>query len=256
MQRSTILILLIALCASQVNCSKNKYNLTGQESDDQAIKKCLKLSEKKKFQKAIECFEIFKSRYPDSTYALDSELRIGDNYFQNKEWLLAAESYSLYTKLHPNSSKLDYAFYRAGLSFEKTLPKGVDRDMSSLSKAEDNFAMVFRRYPNSPYSKLAQAKFDEIRARSAEKNFYVGRFYFKDGEYLAAIPRFLTILQDYPGLGFDEDALYRLALSYRKLGLDDKAKAAAELMQEKFPESKKTKKIVRKVLGGKSGRSS
>lgn len=250
-----ILSLTLALAlplALSTGCSGKKLKLSGKESDQQAIDKCLKLSKKKKFDQAIECFEIFKNRYPDSTYALDAELKIGDSYFQNKEWLLAAESYSLYTKLHPSSSRLDYAYYRAGLAYEKLLPKKIDRDMTLLPKAEENFAAVFRRYPGSPYSELAQAKFDEMQQRSAKKNMYVGKFYYKFGEYRAAIPRFLQVLQDYPNLGFDEEALYRLALAYRKLGLQDKAQAAAQLMEEKFPQGEKTKKIRRKIPVEKS----
>lgn len=246
------LILLSALLLTGA-CTKSKYKLTGNETDEQAVQKCVELSQKKKFEEAIECFEIFKSRFPDSTYALDTELQIADSYFQKKEWQLAAESYALYGKLHPTSPKADYAYYKAGLAYQKQLPKSVDRDMTSLDKAEDNFAMVFRRFPDSPYAKMAQAEYDVIRARGAERNVYVGRFYYKFGEYRAAIPRFLTVLQDYPGLGFDEEALYRLAFAYQKLGMDDKARAAAELMQEKFPDSKKTKKVVGKILGGRRG---
>ncbi len=237
-------------------CNKQQYKLNGKETDQEAIDKCLKLSEKKRFQEAVECFEIFKSRYPESTHALDAELRIADTYFQNKEWLLAGESYSLYAKLHPSSEKLDYAYYRAGLAYEKQLPKNIDRDLTYLNNAEESFSTVFRQFPDSPYSKLAQAKFDEIRGRSARKNMYVAKFYYRFGEYRAAIPRYLTILQDFPGLGFDEEALYRLALSYKKLGMLDKAQAAGELMKEKFPESKKTRKILQKVAGGQSGRGS
>jgi len=245
--------LLIFLCLLMGSaCSKKHFHLTGNETDEEAINKCIKLSEKKHFAEAVECLEIFKSRFPDSNYALEAELKIADGYFNKKDWLLAAESYNLYARLHPNSDKLDYAYYRAGLSYEKLLPKKVDRDMSNIPEAEDNFANVFRRYPDSPYAAMAQTKYDEIKGRSAKKNMYVGVFYFKFGEYRAAIPRFLAVLQDYPGLGYDEDALYHLALSYHRLKIDDKAQGAAQLMQEKFPESKKTKSVVKKILGGAS----
>jgi outer membrane protein assembly factor BamD len=256
MRRVLLTLFILSFLLPSAACNKSKYKLTGTESDEAALEKCLALSKKKKFKESIECLEIFKSRFPDSTHAYDAELRIADNYFQNKEWLLAAESYSLFAKLHPSHPKLDYAYYRAGLAYEKLLPKTIDRDLTYLDKAEENFAMVFRGFPSSPYSQLAQEKYDQIRGRNAKKNMYVGTFYYKYGEYIAAIPRFLTVLQDYPGLGFDEDALYRLAFSYKKLGLNDKAQAAAQLMQEKFPQSKKTKKVVRKILGGKHGRNS
>ncbi len=234
-------------------CGKKQFKFTGQESDVEAIEKCIKLSEKKRFAEAVECLEIFKSRFPESQYALEAELNIADNYFKKKDWLLAAESYKLYVRLHPDSDKLDYANYRAGLAYEKLLPKKIDRDMSSLPDAQESFANVFRRFPSSPYAELAQTKFDAIKARGAKKNMYVGKFYFKYGEYRAAIPRFLEVLQDYPGLGFDEDALYRLALAYHRLKMPDKAQGATQLMQEKFPESKKTKSLVKKILGGSHG---
>jgi outer membrane protein assembly factor BamD len=133
------------------------------------------------------------------------------------------------------------------------MPKAIDRDQSTLDQASDNLATVFRNYPQSPYAKLAQEKYDGIRSRQAKKNMYIGKFYYKYGQYIAAIPRFLTVLQDFPELGFDEDALYRLAISYHKLGETEKAQGAAQLMQEKFPNSSKTKSIVKKIVGGQHG---
>lgn len=243
------MLLLLVLGA----CHKKQFKLTGDETDQEAMAKCLRLSEKKHYQEAVECLEIFKNRFPDSTYALDAELKIADTYFNKKDWLLAGESYVLYIQLHPNSDKLDYAYYRAGLAYERQMSKKIDRDQSNINEAEENFASVFRRYPESPYAKLAQAKYDEIRSRAAQRNLYVGKFYFRNGEYRAAIPRFLLILQDFPGLGFEEESLYRLALAYHRLGDQEKAKGAAQLMKENYPDSKKTKKIVAKILGGSHG---
>jgi outer membrane protein assembly factor BamD len=161
--------------------------------------------------------------------------------------VLAAESYSLFTRLHPNSEKLDYAYYRSGLAYEKQLPKSIDRDLSMMNNAQENFAMVYRRFPESPYAEMAKAKYDEIRARGAKKDMYVGKFYFKRGQYRAAIPRFLEILQEFPGLGYDEEALERTAIAFHRLGDKEKAQGAAQLMQEKFPNSKKTQKVLKKV---------
>ncbi len=227
--------------------------MNATDTEEQAMQKCLRLSGKKHFAEAVECLEIFKSRFPQSNYALEAELKIGDNYFKKKDWLLAAESYALFTRLHPNSDKLDYAYYRAGLAYDKQMPKAIDRDQSYLDKASENLAAVFRNYPDSPYAKMAQAKYDAIRTRLAKKNMYVGNFYFRNGQYIAAIPRYLTVLQDYPELGFDEEALYRMTLAYHRLGETERAQGAAQLMQEKFPQSKKTKSIARKILGGNNG---
>ncbi|HCU25082.1 MAG TPA: hypothetical protein DF383_08695 [Deltaproteobacteria bacterium] len=237
----------LLLAISVAACQKKTFKFTGEETDADAIQKCITLSEKKKYQAAVECLEIFKSRFPDSQYALDAELTIADNYYNKKDWILAAETYNLYARLHPNSPKLDYAYYRAGLAYEKQLPKTIDRDLSSMNLSEENFAAVFRRFPASPYAEQAKAKYDEVRSRGARKNMYVGGFYFKNGQYRAAIPRYLEILQEYPGLGYDESALYHTAIAFDRLGDEEKAKGAVALMQEKFPDSKKTQVLVKKI---------
>ena len=172
---------------------KKSFKFSGSETDAEAIQKCLRLSEKKHFEEAVECLEIFKSRFPESTYAVDAELQIADNYYNKKDWLLAAESYKLYARLHPNSDKLDYAYYRSGLAYEKLLPKGVDRDLSNLPDSEEAFATVFRRFPESPYAEESQAHYDAIKGRGAKKNMYVGKFYYKRSEYRAAIPRTCSV---------------------------------------------------------------
>ncbi|MCE9625265.1 MAG: outer membrane protein assembly factor BamD [Deltaproteobacteria bacterium] len=247
MRKWPLLLFIPILALFGAACQKKSFKFTGEETDEQAIQKCMKLSEKKRFQEAVECLEIFKSRFPDSTYAVDAELNIADAYFRKKDWILAAETYGLYTRLHPTSEKLDYAYYRTGLSYENQLPKAIDRDLSSMNPAQESFAMVYRRFPQSPYAEMAKAKYDEIRGRGAKKDMYVGKFYFRRGQYRAAIPRFLEVLQEFPGLGYDEEALERTAISFYRLGDKDKARGAAQLMQEKFPNSKRTKKVVNKV---------
>lgn len=248
--KSILLLCAFMLGFQACGGDKKSFRFTGKESDAQALEKCLNLSKRKKYEQAIECLTIFKSRYPNSTYALDAELKIGDNYFNNKEWLLAAESYSLYAQLHPSSPKLDYTYYRAGKSYAKLLPKSVDRDMSSMTKALESFSRVFRSFPESPYASMAQTEYEKIQSTSAKKEMYIANYYFRAGEYRASAGRYIGVLQNYPNLGHDEKALYKLSLSYLRLGLKEKARASAEIMQEKFPQSKLTQRILRKVKGG------
>lgn len=236
----TPLLILVFLTPA---CGKKQVRFTGRESDEQAFSKCLHLSTKKKFQQAIDCLEVFKSRFPDSRLALEAELRIADAYYQKKEYLLASETYQLYAKLHPTSDKLDYAYYRIGLCAWHETPKKIDRDQQHLPEAIDAFAIVFNQFPDSPYAKMAKVKYDDARRRVAQRHFYVGRFYYKWGEYKAAIPRFQEVYLKYPDLGLDEQALYYEAISYKKLGKKADAQATLALMESKFPNGKKTKEV-------------
>ncbi len=250
MLKSTkILYTLLPLLILTPACHKQTkgFNFTGRENAQQAFAKCVQLSTRKKFQQAIDCLEIFKSRFSNTPYVLDAELRIADAYFRKKEYLLAAETYQLFTKLHPTSPKLDYAYYRMGLAYLHDTPKQIDRDQENLPAAVEAFAIVFNQFPDSPYAKMSKIKHDEARRLIAKRHLYIGKFYYKSGEYRAAIPRFEEIFNKFSGLGLDESALYYIATSYWRLGLTDEAKLVAELMKSKFPKSSKTKDVLKEV---------
>ncbi len=221
--------------------------LTGQEQDSVAFNKCLQLSSKKKFQEAINCLEVFKSRFSSSPYANEAEIKVADAYYQHKEYLLAAETYQMFARLHPTSDKLDYVYFRMGLSYLHESPKKIDRDQERLPQAIDSFAVVLSQYPSSTFYKAAKAKHDEARKRLAKRALYIGKFYYKEGEYKSAIVRFEEIYRDYPQLGLDEEVLYAMLLSHQRLGNMNQAKAILAEMQSKFPESKLTQKAAKKL---------
>jgi outer membrane protein assembly factor BamD (BamD/ComL family) len=71
------------------------------------------------------------------------------------------------------------------------------------------------------------------RKKLAEKEVYVGRFYFDRGNYGAAVGRLTTALQEYGGSGLDDQALYFLGESLWRLEQKDAARAVFErLIQE------------------------
>jgi outer membrane protein assembly factor BamD len=247
MKKLSYILFVLFILGNLAACQKKQFALTGKENSEEAFSKCLELSTKKKFQEAIDCLEIFKSRFPTSRSSLEAEIRIADAYFAKKEYLLAAETYQLFTKLHPTSDKLDYVYYRIGLCYLNKTPKAVDRDQGNLPSATDSFAIVFQQFPDSQYAKIARFKYDEARRLEARRHFYVGRFYYRWGEYKAAIPRFQEVYEKYPHLGLDEDALFYTALAYHKLGKNEAARQVAEIMKTEFPNSSKTKKVSNKV---------
>ncbi len=244
MKNSKIMFLfLLFLVGSLPACPAKNFKFTGRENDQQALAKCVQLSTHKKFQEAIDCLEIFKSRFPESPYTKDAEIRIADSYYRKKEYLLAAETYQLFTKLHPTSDKLDYVYYRMGLCYLHETPKQIDRDQEHLPEAIDSLGIVVQQFPDSPYAKAARFRYNEARKRIAKRDFYVGYFYYNWGEYKAAIPRFQEIYQKYENLGLDEKALYYTVAAYKKLGKIEDAKLVFELLKAKFPNSSKTKEI-------------
>lgn len=228
-------------------CSKKPVQV-GRDNPEKEITKCIKLSDKKRFKEAVECMEVFKSHFPKSQWGVEAELYIGDNYFRQKEYLLAADSYQSFIKLNPTHPKADYAYYKSGLSYLKQSPKAIDRDQEYLDNAIADFEIVQRSFPDSTYINVNQENLLTARKRVAEHHFYIGRFYYKTGEYLAAIPRFQEIVSKYKDSGLCEKSLYYTTIANLKLDKLDSAKEAFSTLSLEYSKSKYIKKLENKLI--------
>lgn len=222
-------------------CSKEKLTI-GREDPEIEIQKCVRLSQKKHYAEAVECLEIFKSRFPHTREGQEAGLRIADTYFVQKQYLLAAQSYETFVQLHPLHPKADYALYRAGIAYFKEAPKAIDRDQEYLVKAKETMQKAARLAYQSPYQDLIAEALGQINERLAERIFYVGRFYYRTGEFLSAIPRFEELLQKYPQSAKVPEILYYLVRSHLELTQPEQARLALEQMVEHFPQDDWTKK--------------
>jgi outer membrane protein assembly factor BamD len=236
MHQKTYFILIPALLLVISACGHSSKALTGNGPEDQ-LESCLKLSEKKHFEEAIECLGALKARYPKSQQGQEAELRIADNYFRKKDFLLAAESYKTFIKLHPLNERVDYAYYRLGSSYLAQTPKAIDRDQEYLDDAIRNFNIVIQGFPASTYKDLAQRDLAKARLKIAKRNFYVGRFYYRTGEYIAAIPRFMEVAKDYPDSGLGPESLSKVIHAAVAIKQYDTARDAFSLMSTQYASS-------------------
>lgn len=231
------IMLFALLLPIMISCAK-KPILIGNENPEKEIKQCIKYMEKKHFEDAIECLEIFKSHFPKSQWGIEAELMIGDNYFRKKDYLLAADSYQAFVKLHPTHPKVDYAYYKTGLSYLNYSPKAIDRDQEYLDDAIANFQIVELNFPSSPYININRANLNEANTRLAKRHFYIGKFYYKTGEYIAAIPRFKEVYENFKETNLAEEALNFAILSNIKLDRLEDAKVAFGILTTQYPKSR------------------
>jgi len=241
-----IILLLVLLSTHFAACKKDELKI-GRDNPQFEIQKCMRLSEKKKFEEAIECLEIFKSRFPQTTLGTQAELSIADAYFNKKEYLLAADAYLIYVRMHPTSPQSDYAYYRLGLSYLKQTPEAIDRDQQYIDKAIHYLRLTATAFPSSPYHEAAVESLKDARSRVARRVFYIGRFYYRTGQYKAAIPRFLTVVNDYSETDLVPPALYKLVVSTGKLQKVNDSKLFFSKLTLDYPDSKWTKKAEGKV---------
>lgn len=238
-------VLLVAAVLS--GCGKSNISISGNDAEGE-FKQCLRIASKGSHEDAIQCMEMYKARYPQTAFGQEAELKIGDIQFAKKEYLLAAESYRAFLRLYPTHPKADYAHYRAGVSYYKESPKAIDRDQNYLDEAIDELRTVLRRYPNSSYADLSRATLHFALLRVAKRQYYIGRFYYRTGEYIAAVPRFKEVIDNFPDSGLADKALYMAIKAELGLGKLDDARSFYSTLATKYPQSKYTKRAERKML--------
>jgi outer membrane protein assembly factor BamD len=225
-------VLLSVLAASTTGCFKRNrpadYDMLPHSGVDDAMTKMVDQSVEK-------------------NYDAMTLLERADTFYRKDNFIEAAPEYERFLGLYPNHRYSDYAQFKLGLSYYKQRLT-IDRDPEYAGKAMIAFENVFTRYPNSSYAEPAKQRWNECRAHLARYGVYVGRFYYKQGQYSAAIARFENVTATYSDVPVAGEAFYYLALSYKKSGEEKKAKEALKNLIEKYPSDKNVEKA-RSLLG-------
>ncbi len=188
-----------------------------------------------KYLIALEKYRDIKNRFPYSTRAVDSELRIADTQFDQENFIEAESAYEIFKELHPTHPKSDYVQFRIAMSYFKQIPDNTARDLSAAYKAIDSFILLVDKFPGSEYVAKAKELGQEARKRIADHENYVADFYYQRKHYLSASYRYASLLKDFPGFGFDEEALYRLGQCYLHIKQTNNAIDAFRRLLSQFP---------------------
>ncbi len=181
--------------------------------------------------------------YPYSTYAMLAQLRIADTYYKGDMYIEAAEAYDHFVKMYPNSKHIPYAIFMEGKSFlenQKAWLTGsipYDIDSTGIYNALDEFRYIIENYPSSEYTNKARKYAKQCEHALAEHDMYVADFYIRQDHYEAAINRLEDVYRNYPQSGIADEALYRLAMIYRKINLPEKYKQTVKLLRQLYPKS-------------------
>jgi outer membrane protein assembly factor BamD len=232
---------LIPITAMLFSCSSIE-KIEGQDKAETYYLRGMAYLEDNMYDQALEKFKLVKNKFPYSKYAIEAELKIADTYYQKEDYLEAARTYSAFAELHPDYAKRDYSVYRSALSFYNLMPETEDRDLSISDKALVKFKELLEYFPNSEYFKDSMEKYTDVRKRLAEREMYIANFYFKKDHYTSALNRFLKVTGTYQGLGYEAEALYKIAYCYKELDEKDKINDIIDRVETEFPDSKFAKK--------------
>ena len=126
----------------------------------------------------------------------------------------------------------------------------IDRDQISTKKALFDFKDLQGSYPKSQYMVKSGEMVNFLRKRLAEREFYIGSFYYKDKNYKGALSRFAVILDEYPDCDILDKTLFFIARSYDKLGEDDLARETYNTLVTRYPESPYCRGLEYNLFGG------
>ena len=181
-------------------------------------------------------FDEVERQHPYSIWARRAILMSAYCYYQANRYQEAIDAADRFIQLHPGNRDTAYAYYLKALCYYIQITD-VGRDQKITEQALKSLDEVVRRFPDSRYARDARLKIDLTRDHLAGKEMEIGRYYERQGQYLAAINRFRRVIDTYQTTTHVPEALHRLTESYLALGVVDEARSAAAVLGHNYPGS-------------------
>ena len=172
-----------------------------------------------RYEEAIKRYTELKNRFPYSNFATKAKLSIADCYYKQESYPEAQISYQSFRELHPRHPQIDEVVYKIGMSYFKQLPDSIDRDLTLAKDAISHFDELIANFRSSRYVKEARESREAAMKMMAEKENYIGNFYFVRKNCLSALPRYITLVDQFQNIGgMEANALSRAVICANRLG--------------------------------------
>ncbi len=185
---------------------------------------------------AAKQFDEVERQHPYSIWARRAMLMSAFCSYEGNKYADAISTADQYISLHPGSKDVAYAFYLKAISLYEQIVD-VGRDQTNTEAALVALQDVVQRFPDTEYARDATLKIDLTMDHLAGKEMEVGRYYLFKGDYIGAINRFRTVVEQYQRTPQIAEALERLTEAYYALGVDSEAQTAAAVLGANYPGS-------------------
>ncbi|BDG04886.1 outer membrane protein assembly factor BamD [Anaeromyxobacter oryzae] len=249
MRRIASLAALTALVALSAACTTKHTTFTGElklgKSAEENYAAGVDELKAKNYPEAVKFFEYVKSKFPFTKYAALADLRLADAKFDQDRFAEAAESYKQFVTLHPTSEDVDYAEYRAGLSYFKDapgdfalFPPAYEKDQRQTEKAVQTLEdfLRTREGKDSQWVQEGRKVLAEAKARLAAREWYVAEYYWSREKWAGAAGRYENLVKQYPGSRHEAEALWKMAKAYERLKENFRARTALQQLIVKHPD--------------------
>jgi len=183
---------------------------------------------------AVNYFREVERQHPYSEWSRRAILMTAYAHYEANNYAEAIADADRFIALYPGNASTAYAYYlKAVCYFEQIVD--VNRDQASTENAQVAMRDVIKRYANTEYASDARLKLDMVSDQLAGKEMTIGRYYLRNGDPIAAIGRFRTVIDRYQTTSHTPEALYRLVAAYLSLGLTKEAVQDGAVLGFNYP---------------------
>ena len=186
------------------------------------------------WNQAVQYFGEVERQHPYSEWSRRAILMTAYAHYQGNDYAEAIGDADRFISLYPGNPAAAYAHYLKAISYFEQIVD-VGRDQAATAQALNNLQEIVQRYPNTEYAADARLKIDMVNDQLAGKEMTIGRYYLRQGDTLAAVGRFKTVIDRYQTTGHTPEALYRLVEAYLTLGLVEEAKRNGAVLGFNYP---------------------
>ncbi|MEF2145886.1 MAG: outer membrane protein assembly factor BamD [Desulfovibrionaceae bacterium] len=166
------------------------------------------------YSDAAEYFMKLKDNYPFSPFTPKAEVGLGDAYYLDEEYVLAADAYKEFEALHPAHEDTPYVLFQVGMSNFKQF-RSIDRRQDNIREGIEYFQRVMDAYPGTDFAAQSAEYIKQSRRILAEHEIYIADFYWRTEKYGPAWSRYKYIVETFPDMpDVQEYARKRAEYSY------------------------------------------
>lgn len=200
---------------------------------------------KKNFDVGRLLFQTIITTYPDSPYLPMSKLAVADSFFlegSTSALIQAIAAYQDWLTFFPTHPLADRVVLKIAESEMRQI--GLpDRDATRAKRAETRLKALLQQYPDSKLVKEANERLGQVQDNLGLHSLYIANYYYtqsvdqKKSGLKGAQSRYREILDKYPNFSFQDETLYKLAVTYMVEEETDQAARYFQRIVRDFPNS-------------------
>jgi outer membrane protein assembly factor BamD len=222
MLRRIPVMVLLGVLAFTIACNNKRVsnpiaNVDSKQPDKVLFDRSMAAMKHNQFDVARMTLQTLINTYPDSEFLARAKLSLADSWYAeggSSNMAQAEAEYNDFITFFPNMPEAAEAQLKiANIHFNEM--EKPDRDYTHAERAEEEYRKVIMQYPeNTKVVAAAKMKLMEVQEVLAEREFRVGKFYYMQTSYPAAIARLKSLTEAYPLYSKADEALFTLGQSY------------------------------------------